>query len=191
VPCSKNGQKVPVRGEKKQRPFAAAMPERVGGGGRTSARQLYHVAAVAALGAVLFAGALGSQRGGAAVRGAVELSGALDVGALEQQASQGLPYSEPLRPQMSMIDVVPARMQQLYDTPSVNAGGGGFTNAMARVAPITDCSGLGCVTRVPVRPGLMERVPLLGATCAAALVAAAAFCRRATLAAGARCGVLT
>jgi len=121
-----------------------------------SLRQIYYVAAVAALGAVLFAGAVGAQRDVGAGRGAVELMAisSVDVSSLEQQAAQGLPYSEPRQQQMSMIDVVPARMQQLYDTPSFNAGGLGYTNAMARAAPITDCSGLGCVTRVPVMTSL-------------------------------------
>jgi len=115
-----------------------------------SLQQLYYVAAVAALSAVLFAGSFGAQRdfGGRAGR-AVELAGALDVNSLEEQASQGLPYSQPRQQQMSMIDVASARMQQLYDTPSVNAGALGYTSAMMRTAPITDCSGLGCVTRIP------------------------------------------
>lgn len=116
-----------------------------------SLQQLYYVATFAALSAVLFAGSFGAQRGdfeGRAGR-AVELAGALNVDSLEEQASQGLPYSQPRRQQMSMIDVASARMQQLYDTPSVNAGALGYTNAMMRTAPITDCSGLGCVTRIP------------------------------------------
>jgi len=114
-----------------------------------SMQQLYAVAIVAAVSAVLFAG---SMKAGDGIAGAEELYGKLDVNSLELQASQGLPYSEPRRQQMSMIDVVPARMQQLYDTPSVNAGAVGFTNSMMRAAPITDCSGLGCVTRVPGVP---------------------------------------
>ena len=73
------------------------------------------MAVVAAVSAVLFAGSMNAGNGTA---GTDELYGKLDVNTLEQQASQGLPYSEPRRQQMSMIDVVPARMQQLYDTPS-------------------------------------------------------------------------
>ena len=125
-----------------------------------SLRQLYYVAVAAALSAVFFAGSFRAQGGADIMQGrAVELAGTLDVNSLELQASQGLPYSQPRHTQLSMIDVVPARMQQLYDTPSVNAAAGGFTNAMLRAAPITDCSGLGCVTRIPVRMKA-QRAPL-------------------------------
>ena len=132
---------------------ASRGPER---GRERSLQQLYCVAAVAALSAVLFAGSMNAANGtGRRETQAVELYGKLDVNTLEQQASQGLPYSEPRQQQLTMIDVVPARMQQLYDTPSVNAAGGGlagFTNSLMRAAPITDCSGLGCVTRIPGVP---------------------------------------
>ena len=124
---------------------------------RPPLHQIHYFAAVAALGAVLFVSTVGewdSFTGRWAGR-AAELQGDnMDVAALEAQASQGLPYMAPRTKQLSMIDVVPARVQQLYGTPSinVNSGSGGFVQSMARTAPITDCSGLGCVTRVPGVP---------------------------------------
>ena len=75
--------------------------------------QLYYVAGAVALSAALCGFV---QRSG----GSIELERrelGVDVSALEQEASQGLPYSQP-RSRLSMIDVVPARMQELYDTPS-------------------------------------------------------------------------
>ena len=116
------------------------------------AAPLYYVGVVAALSAVMFAATFHNNiRGvlGGRESRAVELAGTLNVNSLEQQASMGLPYSDPRQQELSMIDVVPARMQQLYDTPSINAAAAGFTNQVLRAAPITDCSGLGCVTRIP------------------------------------------
>lgn len=205
-----------------------------------SLTQLYYIAAVAALSAVLFAGFMSAQGTAVAMEGrAVELVGILDMNAMEQQASQGLPYSSPRQQELSYIEVVPARMQQLYDTPSVNAGAGGFTNAMLRTgthkythtfsrvfknirkraythrdmlmlalqsplespsaqaahhlscvcimrvcfmclitlwnatAPITDCSGLGCVTRVPgisASPGHLAQVCVQGHTSSSVVI---------------------
>ena len=124
-------------------------------GGRESrlrlAAPLYYVGVVATLSAVMFAATLQNNTRGVLGREsrAVELAGTLNVNSLEQQASMGLPYSDLRQQELSMIDVVPARMQQLYDTPSINAAAAGFTNQVLRAAPITDCSGLGCVTRIP------------------------------------------
>ena len=88
--------------------------------------QLYYIAGVAALSAALCGFV---QRSG----GTIELERrelGVDVSALEQEASQGLPYSQP-RSRLSMIDVVPARMQELYDTPSGASHGSALLCALA------------------------------------------------------------